>query len=129
MPEPSDSDRRKAAQMEPWLASSRLVDALERGWEVHFRCQYCGTTKTWRRDVMVGRARGLLGETFAAIQRKAACPRCPGRLPIIWISGIQEPGARAEQLRWALISTLLDAGLNPSDYGYGWRPAATTGKP
>lgn len=125
MPEPSDSDRRKAAQMEPWLASSRLVDALERGWEVHFQCQFCGTTKTWRRDVMLGRARGLLQESFAAIQRKATCPRCPGRLPIIRISGIQDPGPRAEPLRWALISTLIDAGLNPSDYGYGWRPPST----
>lgn len=70
MPEPSDSDRRKAAQLEPWLAGARLVDALERGWDIHFRCQFCGTTKTWRRDTLLGRARALLGCTLAQIQRK-----------------------------------------------------------
>jgi DNA-directed RNA polymerase subunit RPC12/RpoP len=129
MPEPSDSDRRKAAQMEPWLAGARLVDALERGWEIHFRCQYCGTTKTWRRDTMLGRARPLLGDTFDQIQRKAACPRCPGRLPILWMSGVQDPGPQAERLRWDVINTLLDAGLSPSDYGYGWRPPSTVARP
>lgn len=123
MPEPSDSDRRKAAQLEPWLASARLVDALERGWEIHFRCQYCGATKTWRRDTMLGRARDFLGATFAEIQRKAVCPRCPGRLPVLWMSGVKDPGPQAERLRYALIDTLLEAGLSPEAYGYGWRSA------
>lgn len=121
VPEPSESDRRKAARLEPWLADARLVDALERGWEVHFRCQFCGATKTWRRDTMLGRSRGLLGKTFAEIQRQAACPRCGGRLPIVWISGVKDPGPDAERLRWGLINTLLDAGLSPGDYGFGWR--------
>jgi len=48
MPEPSDADRRKAAQLDPQFAQARLVDALERGWEIGFRCQYCGASATWR---------------------------------------------------------------------------------
>ncbi len=42
MPEPSEADRRKAAQLDPAFANARFVDALERGWEIGFRCQYCG---------------------------------------------------------------------------------------
>ncbi len=122
MPEPSDSDRRRAAELAPELARARLVDAFERGWEIHFRCQFCGATKTWRRDTMLGRARGLLGVTFVEIQRRTVCPRCPGRAPIITMSGVIDPG-NAEARRWATVSALLDAGLDPGAYGYGWRPA------
>ena len=122
MPEPSDADRRKAAQLHPLFAKARLVDALERGWEIGFRCQYCGTGKTWRRDVMLGRARRYLNCTMAEIQARLPCPRCPGRLPIMTMSGVIEPGD-AERRRWATVSLLLDAGLNPTDYGYGWTPA------
>lgn len=122
MPEPSDSDRRKAAQMEPWLAQARLVDALERGWTLHFRCQFCGASRTWHRDTMLGRARRLLGATLADVQAKAACPRCPGRMPILTMSGVRDPGPQAQRLREAVICDLLDAGLNPSALGYGWRP-------
>jgi len=120
MPEPSDSDRRRAAALDPQLAGSRLIDALERGWEIGFRCQYCGTGKTWRRDVMLGRARRYLNCTLAEIQARIPCPRCPGRLPIITISGLINPPDLAQR-RWATVMALLDAGLNPTDYGYGWR--------
>jgi hypothetical protein len=126
MPEPSASDRRKAAALDPWFAEARLVDALERGWEIHFRCQYCGTAKTWRRDTMLGRAKGLLNATMTQLQARALCPRCPGRMPIVWMSGVIDPGD-AEGRRSRLIETLLEAGLTPGDYGYAWRrpPAGT----
>ena len=118
MPEPSEADRRKAAQLDPAFANARFVDALERGWEIGFRCQYCGAGGTWRRDVMLGRARRLTC-TMAQIQARLPCPRCPGRLPIVTMSGVIDPGD-AERRRWATITLLLDAGLNPTDYGYGW---------
>ena len=121
MPEPSDSDRRKAAQLPPEFACFRLVDALERGWEISFRCQYCGTTKTWHRAVMLGRARRYLGCSMAEVQAKAVCPRCPGHMPIMAFSGVIEPDDM-ERRRWDLISTLLDSGIDPLDLGYGWRP-------
>ncbi len=125
MPEPSASDRRKAAQLDRWLSSARLVDALERGWELTFRCQFCGTSKAWRRDTMLGRARHLLGLTLEEIQRRVPCPRCPGRMPSLTMSGVLDPGTHGDRQRWAVIFTLLDAGLNPGDYGYGWRPPGT----
>jgi len=122
MPELSDRQRRKIAELETWFASARLVEALERNWEIHFRCTVCGATKTWRRDTMLGRARGLLGLTMAQIQARTPCPQCGARTPAMWMSGVIDPGPEAEPLRWALINALLDAGLRPSDYGYGWRP-------
>lgn len=120
MPEPSARDRQKAAQLDLAFANRRLVDALERGWEIEFRCQYCGASKTWRRDVMLGRARAYLGMTMADIQARAVCQRCPGRLPIMSFSGVMEP-SDMERRRWALINTLLDAGLDPTALGYGWQ--------
>lgn len=124
MPELSDQQRRKLAQLDPWLASARLIDALERRWEIHFRCTACGATKTWRRDTMLGRARGLLGATMAEIQRRTPCPQCAARMPAMSVSGVIDPGPAAERLRWELISTLIDAGLKPTDYGIGWQPPA-----
>ncbi|MEW6390215.1 MAG: hypothetical protein AB1542_07255 [Pseudomonadota bacterium] len=121
MPEPSDADRRKAARLDPAFAGARLIDALERGWEIGFRCQYCGAGKTWRRDTMLGRARRYLNCTMAEIQARLPCPRCPGRMPIMTMSGVIDPGD-AEARRWATVSLLLDVGLNPTDYGYGWAP-------
>lgn len=121
MPEPSDADRRKAAHIAPPFDQARLVDALERGWEITFRCQYCGSSRTWRRDVMLGRARPLLNLTMPQIQARVACPRCPGRIPTMSFSGVMTP-ADPERARWAAVEALLDAGLNPSDYGYGHAP-------
>ncbi len=120
MPEPSARDREKAAQLDPAFANRRLVDALERGWEIEFRCQYCGSSKTWRRDVMLGRARRYLGMTMVEIQARAVCPRCPGRSPIMSFSGVLEPGDM-ERRSWDLINTLLDSGVDPTALGYGWR--------
>jgi len=120
MPEPSARDREKAADLEAQFASYRLVDALERGWTITFKCQYCGTGKTWHRDTMLGRARKFLGLTMAQIQGRVVCPRCPGHLPAMSFSGALEPADR-ETSRAKVAALLLDAGLHPSDYGYGWR--------
>jgi hypothetical protein len=122
MPELSDQQRRKAAELDPWFASARLVDALERHWEIHFRCTTCGATKTWRRDTYLGKARGLLGATMGEIQRRAPCPNCGARMPAMSASGVIDPGDATGRLRWELINTLIDAGLKPTDYGIGWQP-------
>lgn len=122
MPELSDRQREKAATLESWFATTRLVVALERKWELHFQCLTCGATKTWRRDTMLGRARPLLNCTMADIQRRVPCPQCGRRRPRIRMSGTLDPGPHADQFRMELITTLLDVGLSPTDYGYGWRP-------
>ncbi|WP_269715694.1 hypothetical protein [Caulobacter sp. NIBR2454] len=124
MPESSESDRRKAAALPDWFAKARLVQALEYRWEIYLRCQFCGATKTWRRDIMLGRLRKSLNMTFAEIQRRARCERCQGAMPIMGTSGPQEPGSCADVWRREVIEVLLDAGLSPADYGYGWRPQA-----
>lgn len=121
MPEPSPRDREKMTQLEARFAASRLIDALERGWEITFRCHYCGTTKTWRRDTYLGKARKLLGATMLEVQRKVVCPRCPGHIPVMTFSGTFDLGAGAERARHAMVDILLDAGLNPSDFGYGYQ--------
>jgi len=54
------------------------------------------------------------------IQRRVVCPRCPGHMPIMTFSGVLDPGAEAESLRNEVITTLLDAGLQPRDYGLAW---------
>lgn len=118
MPEPSDSDRRKAAQLSDTFANVRLVEALERGWEIAFRCQFCGASKTWRRDIMLGRARPLLNCTMTEIQAKAVCPRCPGRMPIMTFNGVLHPADPA-RARWEVMNALMEAGLIPAHYGYG----------
>lgn len=118
MPEPSANDRRKAAQLSEAFAGVRLVEALERGWEIGFRCQFCGASKTWQRDVMLGRARKLLNCTMTQIQAKAVCPRCPGRMPIMTFYGLMQP-ANPERARWEVMNALMEAGLIPAHYGYG----------
>ena len=122
MPEPSHSDREKAARLPSWLAQTRLVQSVELRWEVHFRCQFCGAAKTWRRDVMLGRLRPALNATFAQIHKKTRCPRCGGALPIMSVTGVRDPGPMAAGWRRALVEELIDLGLNPADYGYGLRP-------
>ncbi|AZS19191.1 hypothetical protein [Caulobacter sp. FWC26] len=128
MPELSDQQRRRMTELDPRFAALRLVDALERKMEIVFRCTACGTSRSWRRDVMLGRARPLLGLTMAQIQKRTPCPRCGYRMPAMAPSGgVLEPGDLAEQFRWEVITALSEAGLNPADYGYGWRPPATRG--
>jgi len=122
MPELSEQQLRKMVELEPWFAAARLIDALERRWEIHFRCAACGATKTWRRDTMLGRARRLLGATMAEVQRRVPCPRCGARIPAMSVSGAMEGGPDADRLRWELINTLIDAGLKPTEYGIGWQP-------
>lgn len=127
MPELSDAQRRKIAELDARFAAARLVDALELKWEITFRCLACGTSRTWRRDIYLGRARALLGMTMAEIQRRTPCPRCGRRMPQMSFSGgLEGPGPLAEQLRYELINTLIDAGLKPTDYGIGWRPQSQT---
>lgn len=128
MPELSDPQRRKMAQLEPRFAALRLVDALERKMEIVFRCTACGTSRSWRRDVMLGRARSLLAMTMAQIQRRTPCPRCGDRIPAMAPGGgVLDPGDLAEQFRWEAVTALSEAGLDPADYGYGWRPGAAAG--
>ena len=123
MPELSDQQRRKMAELEPRFARMRLVDALEHKMEILFRCTACGTSRSWRRDTMLGRARRLLGTTMAEIQRRTPCPRCGYRMPAMAPhGGVLDPGNLAERFRWDAITALSEAGLNPTDYGYGWQP-------
>lgn len=122
MPELSDAQRRKMVELTPRFATARLVDALELNWEITFRCMACGTSKTWRRDTFLGKAKRLLGSTMAEIQRRTPCPRCGSRMPQMIFNGMDGPGPLADQLRYELINTLIDAGLKPTDYGIGWVP-------
>lgn len=122
MPELSDAQRRKMVELPPRIAAARLVDALELKWEITFRCATCGTSKTWRRDTFLGKAKPLLGVTMAEIQRRTPCPRCGRRMPQMIFNGMDGPGPLADQLRYELINTLIDAGLKPTDYGIGWAP-------
>lgn len=123
MPELSDQQRRKLTALEPRFAQLRLVEAFERKMEIQFICIDCRTSRTWRRDVMLGRASSLLGATMSEIQRRTPCPRCGRRMPAMSaIGGVWDAGELADQFRWEAISALAEAGLNPGDYGYGWRP-------
>lgn len=122
MPELSDSQRRKLVELEPRFAATTLVRALELKWEIHFQCTACRSTKTWRHDTMLGRAKALLKLTMAEIQRRTPCPRCGARMPAMAQSGIWDPQDLAEQFKWDAIEGLRRAGLDPLDYGYGWRP-------
>ena len=126
MPEPSASDRRKAAGLGLQLAATRLVDCLENGEDIRFKCQYCGTTKTWGRWELTTTHRDRLGMTLADIQARARCPRCPGRVPILALlkGGYQDrslPTAEARRL-W-LVDMLLDLGIDPGPLGYAHQPA------
>lgn len=123
MPELSDQQRRKMAELEPRFARLRLVDALELKMEILFKCTACGTSRSWRRHTMLGRARKLLGATITEIQKRTPCPRCGYRMPAMAPSGgVLDPGDLADRFRWDAITALSEAGLNPADYGYGWRP-------
>lgn len=124
MPELSQQQRLKMVTLEPGFARTPLVRALELGWELHFKCVWCLATRTWRRDTLLGRARAHLGLTMAELQKRAHCPRCGARMPAMSVSGVLDPGPQAEALRWAVIAALHEAGLNPDDYGYGWRRPA-----
>lgn len=125
MPEPSASDRRKAADLGVQLAATRLVDCLEHGEDIRFKCQYCGTTKTWGRWELTTVHRDRLGLTLAEVQAKARCPRCPGRMPVITLlkGGYQDRPTPTEAARrsW-LIELLLECGIDPGPLGYAWRP-------
>lgn len=121
MPELSDQQRRRLMALEPHIARARLVDLLERKCELAFRCLACGTSKTWRRDTMLGRAKGLLGLTLAEIQRRTPCPRCGARMTQLAVSGVWEPQDLAERFRWEAIEALHAAGVDPRALGYGWR--------
>ena len=130
MPELSGQQRRRMAELEPRFANLRLVDAVELKMEILFRCTACGTSRSWRRDTMLGRARGLLGATMAEIQRRTPCPRSCYRLPAMAAhGGVWDLQHLAEQLRWDAISALTEAGLDPTAYGYGWRPSSPAQKP
>lgn len=127
MPELSDQQRRKLMALEPMIATARLVDLLERQCELSFRCLACGTSKTWRRDTMLGRARKLLGLTLADIQRRTPCPRCGAHLAQLRVSGVWDRQDQAERLRWQAIEALREAGIDPRALGYGWRSGGRGG--
>ncbi|MGR4866553.1 hypothetical protein [Caulobacter sp. LARHSG274] len=124
MPEPSDSDRRKAAQLSPKVASTRLIACVEAGHDLWFKCQYCGMERTWgRREMLSRRLRKHLGWTIDRVQRAATCPMkgCGGPMPIIRLmkGGYQDGFDRSDARRrraW-LVETLLDAGIMPEEAG------------
>jgi len=49
MPEPSERDRRKAAALAHEVARTLLIDCVELGYDINFKCQYCGMGRTWGR--------------------------------------------------------------------------------
>lgn len=125
MPEPSASDRRKAAQLAPDVAATLLIDCVELGYDVNFKCQYCGMERTWgRRDMLGGRVRGRLSWSMNRIQRSVTCPikGCGGPMPILRLmkGGYQDGFDRSDvgRRRAWLIETLLDAGIMPEDVGF-----------
>ncbi len=123
MPEPSQSDRRKAAQLQPAAAATRLLDCLERGWDVQFKCQYCGMERTWgRREFLGKRLRSRLPWTLAQAQASVFCPQrgCGGHGPIVRLmrGGYQDPHADTPATqRSHLVMMLLDAGVLPEEVG------------
>lgn len=124
MPEPSDSDRRKAAQLRSDVAATLLIDCIELSYDVRFKCQYCGMERTWgRREMLSRRLRKYLAWPMDKIQRAVVCPvrGCGGPLPILGLlsGGYQDGFDRSDARRrraW-LIETLLDAGIMPGDVG------------
>lgn len=123
MPEPSESDRRKAARLQPAMAATRLVDCLERGWDVQFRCQYCGMERTWgRREFLGQRLRKRLARTIAQVQAGVFCPQrgCGGHWPIVRLmrGGYQDAQADTPATQRAhVVTMLLDAGVLPEEVG------------
>ncbi|SFK41062.1 hypothetical protein [Caulobacter sp. UNC279MFTsu5.1] len=130
MPEPSASDRRKAAALKDEVASTLLIDCVELGHDVWFKCQYCGMERTWgRREMLGSKLRVRLAWPLDRIQRAVVCPirGCGGPMPIIRLmqGGYQDGFDRADATRrraW-LIEALLDAGIMPADVGLAWTPA------
>lgn len=126
MPEPSASDRRKAAQLPPDVADMRLIDCLELGHDIRISCQYCGMERTWgRRELLSTRLRPRLAWPLSRVQRAAVCPvrGCRGPMPIMRLmnGGYQDGFDRADAIRrqaW-LIETLLNASILPADAGVG----------
>ena len=124
MPEPSASDRRKAAELKPDVATTLLIDCVELGHDVHFKCQYCGMERTWaRRDMLSRRLRAHLAWPMDRIQRAVTCPvkGCAGPMPILRLmkGGYHDGFDRADVARrraW-LVETLLDEGIMPGDLG------------
>lgn len=123
MPEPSESDRRRAARLQPAMAATRLIDCLERGWDVQFRCQYCGMGRTWgRREFLGRRLRKRLARTIAQIQAGVFCPQrgCGGHWPIVRLmqGGYQDPQVDTPAAqRSHLVAMLLNAGVLPEEVG------------
>jgi hypothetical protein len=124
MPEPSASDRRKAAQLAHEVASTLLIDCVELGYDISFKCQYCGMERTWgRREMLGARLRSCLAWPVSRLQRAAVCPQrgCGGPMPILRLMrGGYRDGFDREDLprrqAW-LVETLLDAGIMPADVG------------
>ncbi|KQZ31745.1 hypothetical protein [Caulobacter sp. Root1472] len=124
MPEPSASDRQKAAQLPPDVAAMRLVDCLELGHDIRISCQYCGMARSWgRREMLSTKLRLRLAWPLARVQRAVVCPvrGCGGPMPIMRLmkGGYQDGFDRADAGRrqaW-LVETLLDAGILPADAG------------
>ncbi|MBO9710589.1 MAG: hypothetical protein J7521_20500 [Caulobacter sp.] len=129
MPEPSPSDRRKAAELAHEVARTLLIDCVELGYDISFKCQYCGMERTWGRREMLGeRLRKSLAWPISRLQRAVVCPvrGCGGPMPILRLmkGGYQDGFDRADQERrrdW-LINTLLDAGIAPDAVGLAWKP-------
>jgi hypothetical protein len=123
MPEPSESDRRKAAQLPPAVADARLVDCLAQGLDVRFQCQYCGMERTWTRQDFLGRRlRRRLAWTLARSQASVFCPQrgCGGHRPIVRLmkGGYHDDHADTpEGQRAHVVTMLLDAGVLPEEVG------------
>ena len=129
MPEPSDSDRRKAATLAPDVAATLLIDCVELGYDVRFKCQYCGMARTWgRRDMLGQRLRSRLAWSMTRLQRAVSCPvrTCGGPMPILHLmaGGYHDGFDRGDAARrrsW-LVETLLDAGIAPGEVGLASTP-------
>jgi hypothetical protein len=119
MPELSQREREKVAEIDAEVAAVRLVDLLEWRVDLLLRCLVCGKSRTWHRDTMLGARRNLLGSTLRDIQKRIPCS-CRARpvqlLPLGWRAPSQ---TLPEVLRSEVIKALLDAGLKPWEYGYG----------
>lgn len=125
MPEPSASDRRKAAQLKPDIATMMLIDCVELGHDLRFTCQYCGMARTWGRSDMLGaRLRRSLAWSIDRIQKAAICPvrGCGGPMPIVQVlkGGYEDGFDRSDvgRRRAWLVETLLDAGIMPEAVGF-----------
>jgi hypothetical protein len=123
MPEPSESNRRRAAQLPPEVATMRLVDCLAQGLDVRFQCQYCGMERTWTRRQFLGqRLKRRLAWTLAQSQANVFCPQrgCGGHRPIVRLfkGGYRDNHADTPEAQRAhLVTLLLDASVLPEEAG------------